>query len=802
MNKAEKLIQKQFLNDEEAIIRRLKTVYNQSYKDITGKISKLDMSIGQLQKAYADIGDEIGPLAGAVLKNAGNLTPDQAKETVQSMIQSKVYQKTYQEALKKEIGGICDMMLWEEYTAVSDYLTECYENGFIGTMMNFQSQGIPLIMPIDQEAMVRAVQLDSPISEGLYKHLGEDVGLLKRRITAEVSRGISSGMTYSQVADQIARKMMGTYENPGGSLAYASRIARTEGHRIQVQSSMDACYKAKDKGADVVKQWDSTLDGRTRESHAAVDGEIRDLDEKFSNGLRFPGDPWGGAAEVVNCRCALLQRAKWAMDEDELETLKERAAFFGLDKTDNFQDYKTKYMKETQAAPVKKEYLTKKKLEQKIADADDVLADLENQFKAYTSGYSYDEIVDAFGSLDDFTAGNNLTALKALKKQMDDLTTQKGEWAEMLNKKVVAAETKKLKKLQIQYQGELDDFDIKTYGNIWKDDVTTADWAAKQGAIPAKKQYFQGKLASATDPDDMKKWQDLLDSVDDFDKQGAAYYKIRQNLDKVTADLKNLQKSGKIGSKALDDRFSQERKDAAYWFTDKNGSVKAADAVLRDKAGQVWRSASEFEKDSIYDYTGSYHKYNEPLRGIEYGTNKFLGVGKVDLDQIGVSYAGYKPGEIHKKIDAVTSIINKSDLDCDIWVQRGCERRGMDKFFGISQSDFDLPEADLAAKLIGTTPIEYAFMSTGVAKGKGLNTSGGVLLNIYAPKGTKAMYIEPISQFGHGAGRSWDGISNQSTFGYEAELLFQRGTKLRVTKVEKTRSTIFVDLEVIEQGVF
>lgn len=778
MNKAEKLVQQQFLNNEDKIIKRLKTVYGQSYKDITGKISKLDMSIGQLQKAYADIGDEIGPLAGAVLKNAGHLTPEQAQQTIQSMIQSKVYQKQYQEALKTQVDDVLGKMLDKEYTAVSDYLNECYENGFVGTMMNLQSQGIPMIMPIDQEAMVRAVQLDSPISEGLYKHLGEDVGSLKKQIAAQISRGISSGMTYHQVAEQISRKMMGTYENPGGSLAYASRIARTEGHRIQCQSAMDACYKAKDSGADVVKQWDSTLDGRTRDSHRVVDGEIRELDKKFSNGLRFPGDPWGGVAEVVNCRCALLQRAKWALDEDELNTLKERAAFYGLDKTQNFEDFKNTYLQAAQAAPVKKEYLTKKKLEQKISDADDVLADLNKKL----SGASGADIA-------------------ALQKQIDDLTAQKEEWAESLNKKVVAAETKKLKKLEIQYQDELDNFPVKTYSNIWKDDVTTEDWSAKQGSISAKKQYFQGKLASATDPDEIKKWKDLLDAVDDFDKQGAAYDQIRKNLDKTKGDLKKLQKSGKIGSKALDDRFSQERKDAAYWFTDQNGSVKAADAVLRDKTGQVWRSASDLEKDSIYEYTGSYHKYNEPLRGIEYGTNKFLGIGNVDLDQIGVSYAGYKPGQIRKEIDAITSILNRSDLDCDIWVQRGCRRSGMDKFFGIDLSDFDLSEADLAAKLVGTTPTEYAFMSTGVAKGKGLNTRGGILLNIYAPKGTKAMYIEPISQFGHGDGRSWDGISKQSYFGGEAEMLFQRETKFRVTKVEKTRSTIFVDLEVIEQGV-
>ncbi len=125
----------------------------------------------------------------------------------------------------------------------------------------------------------------------------------------------------------------------------AVRIVRTEGHRIQCQAGMDACYKAQEKGCDVLKQWDATLDGNTRESHSQVDGEIRELDKPFSNGLMFPGDPSGGAAEVINCRCALLQRASWELDEEELEELKKRAEYFGLDKSDSFEEYKQKYLR-------------------------------------------------------------------------------------------------------------------------------------------------------------------------------------------------------------------------------------------------------------------------------------------------------------------------------------------------------------------------------------------------------------------------------------------------------------------------
>lgn len=263
-----------------------------------------------------------------------------------------IYQVEYQKALKRQINGILDTMEAEQFKTVSEYLTKCYDDGFVGTMYDLQGQGIPLVLPIDQEQLVRAVQLDSKISNGLYSRMGEDVSMLKKHITAQVSRGISTGMSFEQVAQQISFKMVGTYNSPGGSLAKAMRIARTEGHRIQVQAGMDACYKAREKGADVVKQWDATLDSSTRESHQQVDGEIRELDEKFSNGLMFPGDPSGGAAEVVNCRCALLQRARWAVEKVDPNTGEVTEGKYqkwnnetgGFIECTGYEDFKEKYL--------------------------------------------------------------------------------------------------------------------------------------------------------------------------------------------------------------------------------------------------------------------------------------------------------------------------------------------------------------------------------------------------------------------------------------------------------------------------
>lgn len=820
MNKYEKLVQAKFLNDEEAVIQRLNRIYRKSYRDITKKLADLDSSIGQLQAAYNSVNaDDIGDLAAAALhlkenkkasKKAGHkvysMTPDEAKETLASMLQSKIYQKDFQKALQKQVDSVLDKMSVEQYTTVSDYLEKCYENGFIGTMYDLHGQGIPLILPMDQEAMVMAVQLDSKIKEGMYAHLGENVSYLKSQIMTNVSRGVSSGMTYAQVAQQISNVMMGAYKNPGGSLAYAMRIARTEGHRIQCQSAMNACYNAKDMGADVVKQWDSTLDGRTRPSHQRVDGEIRELDEPFSNKLMYPGDPDGGAKEVIHCRCALLQRARWALDDDELETLKERAKFFGLDKSDNFDDFKDKYLQVTASTPAtapKKQYLTQKKLEQLVNDGNTQLDDLLQKFKDHSGGWTYDDIIKDFGSLEDFTDGYDLKVLKALKGQMDDVQNNLDDWTEKLNKKLVAAETKKLKKEQILLKDQLDAFDTdEKFSGIWykQDDITIKDWKVKSadGSIQKKIDWYEDHIKNAAmyghTQADVDKFSDLLDKVKDFDQKGKEYFAIQSKLNQTAADLKKLQNSGKISSKALDDAFTQDRKDAALWAK----NTKTADDHLRSVSGDVWKQASKDERYAIYDYTCGSGKFNRPLSGFEKPYNEYgsgwepkfnKGVGNVWIDYEGAG----------DEIRNMTNLISRSSYDEDIWLQRGCGNNAMESFLNLSPDTFGYMSESELQQFVGQSNRMYSFTSTGVAKGKGF--SGDCILNIYAPKGTQMMYAEPFSRFGNGSGLNWDGVQTQSSFGYESEMIIQRGAYYKITKIEKSGGTIFIDMEVHpEQG--
>ena len=256
------------------------------------------------------------------------------------MTQSKAYQIDFQKRIKEQVEAVIEKLHGDEYDTIQKYLDDSYTNGYVGTMYAISGQGLPIITPIDRNAAIKAIVTDSKINGDLYTALGLDTKKLKKRIRQEITRGIASAMSY----DSIARNISNRAAMP---LANAKRIVRTEGHRIQEESADDARNAAKAKGADVLKQWDASLDMVTRPVHRALDGQIREVDEHFEYGhhrVMYPG-AFGDPSQDCNCRCVALTRARWALDEKELEILKERAKFFELDKSKNFEDFKNKYLK-------------------------------------------------------------------------------------------------------------------------------------------------------------------------------------------------------------------------------------------------------------------------------------------------------------------------------------------------------------------------------------------------------------------------------------------------------------------------
>lgn len=716
------------------------------------------------------------------------------------------------EALKVQTQHSLEVMYAKQFGTMHGALSDAFESGYYHTAYELQ-HGFNVgwdIAGLDQ-AQIEKV-LAKPWAADGY-NFSERIWGNKNKLISEVhnelSRNIMLGADPQKAIDSLAKKMNTSKNNAG-------RLVMTEEAYFS-SAAQKGCFESLG-----VEQYEivATLDSHTSDICRSLDGKHFPMKD-YQPGVTAP--PFH-----VYCRSTTVPYFDEQFDIGERAARDEETGkTYYIPDDMNYQEWKETFVdggdksefdvlddgsalhythhEEPEPPKPKKEYLTKKKLQAKIADADVQLEDLEAQFKGVSGGWTFDEVLKDFGSLEDFTDGDDLAKLKDLHSQVEAIEAQKAEWQQKLNEKLIAEQKKALAKQQVELeaqkaavQQQLDDFEVKTYSGIWYNkDVTTADWAGLN--IEGKKKYYEGKFITETDPDLMQKYQDLYKQLEELDTEGKVYADIQKELKqiqtqitKVQADLKKLEQGGIIDS--VDDAFSQERKDAAIWAK----TTKEADDVLRDTCGEVWRTSPPIQKNAIYDYTQSYHKFNEPLRGIEYGSEKFLGVGNVDLDQIGVSYQGWKPGQMRKEINAMTDIISKSTYKEDFWLQRGCRFKGMDKFFNVPMDRLQsATQAELEQLLLNTTPTEYGFCSCGVAKGKGF--SGDIILNIYAPSGTQMMYVEPFSAFGNGGGKNWDGIAKQGSFGQESEIILQQGTKFRVTKVEKTPGMIYIDLEVIEQ---
>lgn len=302
MNNRQKEVLQASLNDEKAIFKALEKNYTVALADIRKNIRELQAN---------------------------------------SLTQSKAYQLEFQKQLESQISGILDNLQGKNFTSIADYLNTCYNEGFLGSMYDMQGQGVPLMLPIDQKQVLKAVQKTGDDFK-LSNKLGISTNELKKQVLAELQRGLATELAYNDIARNIS--------NWGSAnMGRSKRIARTEGHRVQNEAKMDALYGAKKKGADIVKQWDSTLDGNTRHTHAQLDGQIRELDENFEVGGKSAPCPggFGDPAEDCNCRCAMLQRARWAV-KDETTYQKWNNESGGFIECSGYADFKEKYLKVNQ----------------------------------------------------------------------------------------------------------------------------------------------------------------------------------------------------------------------------------------------------------------------------------------------------------------------------------------------------------------------------------------------------------------------------------------------------------------------
>ena len=161
----------------------------------------------------------------------------------------------------------------------------------------------------------RSVALDlvGRIAKGSNRRAGGFIGLTGREAGAVANyreRLIADGRDVAQI-DRMATK-------------YASKLLRVRGERIARTESLASLNAGKLEAAQqaidahkikgVTKVWDATMDERTRNSHRAMDGQVKKMNEPFQapSGalLKHPGDTTMGAGpeETIHCRCYMKVR--------------------------------------------------------------------------------------------------------------------------------------------------------------------------------------------------------------------------------------------------------------------------------------------------------------------------------------------------------------------------------------------------------------------------------------------------------------------------------------------------------------
>ena len=137
----------------------------------------------------------------------------------------------------------------------------------------------------------------SPFSRIAYQNMGQNT-IIRRRLQNELAKATILGESQREIIKRI-RKVTGQ------TVAQARRVAQTERTRVQSQARWQAGNEAAAMGLRVYNTW-STRMINSRESHIILNCKCALQGERFPGSvLRFPGDPEGPAADVINCHCVL-----------------------------------------------------------------------------------------------------------------------------------------------------------------------------------------------------------------------------------------------------------------------------------------------------------------------------------------------------------------------------------------------------------------------------------------------------------------------------------------------------------------
>lgn len=273
--------------DEEIrkLSKRLHAAYDKAYEEM-------------LKKAKADIERQAETDAAMVAKvKSGETTADQLAAWRRGRAADATWYAQMVDQLARDMAR-CD----ERAAAIVNGAGPAVyaENANFGAFQVERAAGVDTSWTLVDADTVAALVRDHPdLLPQVSPKPSKAEAWARRKITSAITQSVLVGDSVPATARRL-RSVVDMGERA------ATRAARTALTGAENAGRVSSYERARGMGIDVQARWMATLDSRTRSSHRTLDGEAAGDDGRFSNGLRYPGDPTGPAAEVWNCRCTLV----------------------------------------------------------------------------------------------------------------------------------------------------------------------------------------------------------------------------------------------------------------------------------------------------------------------------------------------------------------------------------------------------------------------------------------------------------------------------------------------------------------
>ena len=135
-------------------------------------------------------------------------------------------------------------------------------------------------------------------------HISDIDVTTRKQLQRVLLAGQKDGLPLTEISKNIRERF-----SPKFSRSRSATIARTETHSAASFANHQQGIEYQKLQPNLNKQWVAVNDDRTREAHRIANGQVVPMDEAFivdGRNMQYTGDPNGGAANVINCRCAVI----------------------------------------------------------------------------------------------------------------------------------------------------------------------------------------------------------------------------------------------------------------------------------------------------------------------------------------------------------------------------------------------------------------------------------------------------------------------------------------------------------------